>query len=196
MDYQGGLERRKYYIYIFISDSALTCTHILKNVWGNIVPGGQERHWEHLEFISTHDSSWPCKLFQQSNKVRALPDSAIEWGLVGRHREGQREKDRGGGAGDASVGPCWEIKGHTLWIGNPNSHLLSCWPMGKSNAIRPEKRPLSSWSLSSKSSPRLQSIISPLHLTLHQPCVKCVHWWQCVRPHWGLRGELRRKGCN
>lgn len=65
-----------------------------------------------------------------------------------------------------------------------NSHLLSCWPVGKSNAIRLEKRPLSSWSLSSKSSPGLQSIISPLHLTLHQSCVKHVHWWQCVRPHW------------
>lgn len=37
---------------------------------------------------------------------------------------------------DASAGPCCEIKGHSLWISNPNSHLLSSQPVGKSNAIR------------------------------------------------------------
>lgn len=56
-------------------------------------------------------------------------------------------------------GPCCEIKGHSHWMSNPNSYLFSLWPMGKSNAIRIERRPLSLRSLSSKSSPRPRSII-------------------------------------
>lgn len=192
MDYQGG-----WILYKYIDFRLHWHVRIFWKMSETILFQGDKKDIESI--LKSYQNVIAVDLVNfSSNQIKFYPHSRLcHLMMVGRKTKRQREKDRKRArVWDASAGPCCEIKGHTLWIGNPNSHLLSCWPVGKSNAIRPEKRPLSSWSLSSKSSAGLQSIISPLHLTLHQPCVKRVHWWQCVRPHWWLQGGLRRKERN
>lgn len=138
---------------ILISDHV--CTRYCMYIPAQLFQGDHvfKRNSHPLKFIHFQlcDGGWPCKLFAARSQVkfhsRSQPCDLMRVWL-------EREMRL------LSAGPCCEIKGHSHWMSKPDtSYLFPRWPTGKSNAIRPEKRPLSLRSLSSKSSPRPRSII-------------------------------------